>query len=181
MRQIEVEGRKKREQREKQREREEREREEQRRRKREQQEEQHRREERERQEQIEALLQRDAFSETIDYMSGTDFENFMANVFDQKGYVVQTTPASGDQGVDLLVTIDDRKVAVQLKRYTAPVGNAAVQAAFAGMFHYKAKEAWVITTSSFTPGAKQLAKSTGVRLIDRRELEEWLSDLREET
>jgi restriction system protein len=110
----------------------------------------------------------------------TRYENFMANVFDQKGYVVQTTPASGDQGVDLLVTIDDRKVAVQLKRYTAPVGNAAVQAAFAGMFHYKAKEAWVITTSSFTPGAKQLAKSTGVRLIDRTELEEWLSDLREE-
>lgn len=155
--------------------------EEDRRKRREQLEEQRRREERERQEQIEALLQRDAFSETVDDMSGTDFENFMANVFDQKGYAVQTTPASGDQGVDLLVTIDDRKVAVQLKRYTAPVGNAAVQAAFAGMFHYKAKEAWVITTSSFTPGAKQLAKSTGVRLIDRRELEEWLSDLREET
>ena len=113
-------------------------------------------------------------------MTGVEFENFMANVFAKKGYPVQLTPASGDQGVDLLLTIDERRVAVQLKRYTGPVGNAAVQAAFAGMFHYKAKEAWVITTSSFTPGAKQLAKSTGVRLIDRTELEEWLSDLREE-
>ena len=89
-------------------------------------------------------------------------------------------PKSGDQGVDLLLNIEKRRVAVQLKRYTAPVGNAAVQAAFAGMVHYKAQEAWVITTSSFTKSAVDLAKSTGVRLIDRTELEGWLSDLREE-
>ena len=154
--------------------------EEERRRKREQQEEQRRREEQEPEEQIEALLQRDTFSETVDYMSGVEFENFIGNVFAKKGYPVQLTPASGDQGVDLLLTVDEHRVAVQLKRYTGPVGNAAVQAAFTGMFHYKAKEAWVITTGSFTPGAKQLAKSAGVRLIDRNELEDWLSDLREE-
>jgi restriction system protein len=83
-------------------------------------------------------------------------------------------------GGDLLLTIDDRKVAVQLKRYTAPVGNAAVQAVFAGMSDYKAKEAWVITTSSFTKSAVELAKSTRVRLIDGKELEDWLDDLRDE-
>ena len=60
------------------------------------------------------------------------------------------------------------------------MGNAAVQQALAGMIHYKAKEAWVITTSTFTKKAKELAKSTGVRLIERNELEDWLSDLREE-
>jgi restriction system protein len=113
-------------------------------------------------------------------MSGVEFENFMANVFAKKGYPVQLTPGSGDQGVDLLLTIDERRVAVQLKRYTGPVGNAAIQAVVAGMFHYKAKEAWVVTTSSFTRSAVALAKSNHVRLIDRNELEDWLSDLREE-
>jgi len=127
------------------------------------------------------LLQRDAFRDSVDYMTGVEFENFMANVFDKKGYDVLITPSSGDQGVDLVLTIDERKVAVQLKRYTGPVGNAAVQAVFAGMFHYKAKEAWVITTSTFTKSARQLAKSNRVRLIDGKELEDWLSDLREET
>jgi len=82
--------------------------------------------------------------------------------------------------VDLLLIIDERRVAVQLKRYTAPVGNAAVQQALAGMIHYKAKEAWVIPTTTFTKSARQLARSIGVRLIDRNELEDWLSDLREE-
>ena len=79
-----------------------------------------------------------------------------------------------------MLTIDDRKVAVQLKRYTAPVGNAAVQAVFAGMSDYKAKEAWVITTSSFTKSAVEPGKSNRVRLIDGRELEDWLDDLRDE-
>jgi restriction endonuclease Mrr len=151
------------------------------RRKREQQEEQLRREEQERAEQIEALLQRDAFRDSVNYMSGTEFEDFMADVFKKQGYGVETTPKSGDQGVDLLLTIENRKVAVQLKRYAAkPIGNDAVGAVFAGMFHYKAKEAWVITTSSFTKKAVQLAKSNGVRLIDGRELEDWLSDLGED-
>jgi restriction system protein len=113
-------------------------------------------------------------------MSGVEFEHFMADVFKKKGYGAQTTRASGDQGVDLLLDIDDHRVAVQLKRYTAPVGNAAVQAVLAGMIHYKAQEAWVIATSSFTKSAVELAKSTGVRLIARNELEDWLSDLRDE-
>jgi restriction endonuclease Mrr len=185
--QQEQERRRKHEQLEEERRREEQERaerkrqmEEERRKREEQQEEERRREEQERAEQIEALLERDAFRESVHYMNGVEFENFMANVFDKKGYRVQTTPATGDQGVDLLLTIDDCKVAVQLKRYTPPVGNAAVQQAFTGMIYYKAKEAWVITTSSFTKGARDLAKGTGVRLIDGNELEDWLADLRDE-
>lgn len=154
--------------------------EEERRRKHEQQEEERKREEQERAEQIEAMLERDTFRESVHYMEGVEFEDFMANVFDKKGYHVQTTPTTGDQGVDLLLTIDDLKVAVQLKRYTGPVGPTAVAAVVAGMFHYKAKKAWVITTSSFTKGAVELAKSNRVRLMDGKELEDWLNDLRDE-
>jgi restriction endonuclease Mrr len=138
--------------------------EEERRRKHEQMEEERRREEQERAEQIEALLERDAFRESVHYMSGVEFENFMANVFDKKGYHVQTTSTTGDQGVDLLLTIDDRKVAVQLKRYTAPVGNKAVQEVVAGMFHYKAKEAWVITTGSSQRVLWSLPRATAYAL-----------------
>ena len=131
------------------------------RRKREQLEEERRLAEREREEQIEALLQRDAFRDSVNYMSGTEFEHFMADVFKKQGYEVETTPTSGDQGVDLLLTIDDRNIAVQLKRYGAkPVGNDAVQAVAAGRFHYKAKEAWVKTTSTFTKKLCSLPRTT---------------------
>jgi restriction endonuclease Mrr len=136
-------------------------------------------EERERQ-RIESLLRRDAVGDEINYMSGVEFERFMADVFRQKGYGVQSTRASGDQGVDLLLDIDDKKVAVQLKRWTAPVGNAVVGATFAGIAHYGADEGWIITTSTFTRSARALARSTRVRLIDGKELGDWLEGLREQ-
>jgi Restriction endonuclease len=127
----------------------------------------------------EEQFRRDAIWDKINFMSGLEFERFMAEFFRQKGYAVQETRATGDQGVDLLLDIGGKKVAVQLKRWVAPVGNAAVSATFAGMAHYQADEGWVITTSTFTKSARELARSTKVRLIDGKELADWLEGLRE--
>lgn len=135
--------------------------------------------EEEKRQRIESLLHRDAVRDEISHMSGLEFERFMADLFRRKGYAVQQTRATGDQGVDLLLDIDDKKVAVQLKRWTGPVGNAAVQATFAGITHYQADKGWIITTSTFTKSARQLAESTRVRLIDGKELADWLEGLRE--
>jgi restriction system protein len=60
------------------------------------------------------------------------------------------------------------------------VGNGVVGATFAGMAHYEAHEGWIITTSTFTKSARELARSTRVRLIDGKELGECLEGLREE-
>jgi restriction endonuclease Mrr len=130
---------------------------------------------------IEAMLHPDRVRDEIHYMSGPDFERFMADVLRQKGYEVEETPLSGDQGVDLILPdLDGKRVVIQLKRWTGPVGNKAIQATFAGMAHYQADEGWIITTSTFTKSARELARSTSVRLIDRDELADWLEGLREE-
>lgn len=113
-------------------------------------------------------------------MEGWEFERFMADILNRSGYTVESTQLSGDQGVDILLDMEGRKIAVQLKRYTRPVGNKAVQEVLAGRIHYAAQEAWVVTTSSFTRSAVELAKSTGVRLIDGNELREWLIELSSE-
>ncbi len=139
-----------------------------------------RRAEEERKRQIDELLQRDKVMDQVHYMSGHEFERFMADLFRKQGYTVQQTPGSGDQGVDLLVDIDGRKVAVQLKRWIQPVGNSAVQATFSGRFFHEAQEAWLITTSSFTKSAKEAARRTDVRLIDGNELSDWMRSLKDE-
>ena len=139
-----------------------------------------RREEQKRQ-RIESLLRGDTVQDKINYMSGVEFEKFMADLFRQKGYAVKGTPASGDQGIDLILPdYDGKRVAVQLKRWSGPVGNAVVGATFGGMAHYRADEGWIITTSTFTRSARELARSTRVRLIDGKELAEWLKGLREQ-
>ena len=75
---------------------------------------------------IESLLRREAVKDEINFMSGLGFERFMADVFKQKGYGVQETPTN-DQGVDLLLDMDSKRVAVQLKRWTGPVGYDAAR------------------------------------------------------
>ena len=107
-------------------------------------------------------------------MGGAEFENEVAALLGDLGYSVQRARASGDKGVDLILKKGNRKVAVQLKRWTAPVGHRAVQAAFEGRVHHGADEAWLVTTSRFTPRAAELARTTGVRLVDGAELADWL-------
>jgi restriction endonuclease Mrr len=65
-----------------------------------------------------------------------------------------------------------RLVAVQLKRWLAPVGDRL----FADRIHHSTDETWLITTSRFTPKAVRLASTTGVRLADGAELAGWLED-----
>jgi restriction system protein len=94
------------------------------------------------------------------------FEQFLAAVFRLLGYTVETTKASGDQGVDLIVTGGGRRVAVQAKGYGNPVGNSSVQEAHTGMTFYRCGSAVVVTNNRFTPAAEQLAAAVGCKLID---------------
>jgi len=127
--------------------------------------------------QLEQVAQRGAVVEATRNMSGAEFEQLMAHLFRSRGYKAQMTKASGDQGMDLLLNKDGRRMAVQLKRYSKPVGNRAVQEALSAMAFYKTQEAWVVATSSFTRGAAELANGTGVRLIDGLELGAWMKEM----
>src|SRR5215212_1893504 len=108
----------------------------------------------------------------LDLMSGTDFEDYMAEIFRKQGYSVELTPKSGDQGVDLLLNKPGLRIAVQLKRYQGAVGNKAVQEIRSGVDYYEADEGWVITTSTYTRSARELATKLGIRLIDGSELKQ---------
>ncbi|WP_435230652.1 restriction endonuclease [Pseudopelagicola sp. nBUS_20] len=96
---------------------------------------------------------------------GIDFEHWCADVLISSGWEATVSQASGDQGVDILATRGSIILAVQCKRYGSPVGNKAVQEAFAGKQHVNATHACVIATSGFTKSAKELATSTSVLLV----------------
>jgi restriction endonuclease Mrr len=112
-------------------------------------------------------------------INGVAFELQLKEAFEAMGYQVEMTPKSGDQGVDLLLISSGnpkKKIAIQAKRYAAPVGNAAVQEVYAGRAFYSASLAAVVTNATFTEHAKRLAKRLRVRLIDGSELTQWLSN-----
>lgn len=104
-------------------------------------------------------------------MTGVEFEQYLIHALKECGVKdAGGTPASGDQGADVLFSYKNIRVAVQAKRYSGSVGNKAVQEVHAAKGYYKCARAWVVTNSTFTASAKSLARQLDVRLIDGADL-----------
>ena len=112
----------------------------------------------------------------VDLMTGVEFEEFLCNYFNTHGYVCTQTKISGDQGIDLIAKKDDHVLAIQAKCYTGTVGNHAVMEAVAGAKYYHANQTMVITNSTFTKSAIELATANDVVLWDRQVLIEKLAN-----
>ncbi len=98
-------------------------------------------------------------------MTGLEYEERCARRLRRCGFSgVTLTGGSGDQGVDILCKRKGVRYAVQCKYYRRPVGNHAVQEAYTGAAYYGCDYAVVLTNSTFTPAAEELAESTGVLL-----------------
>lgn len=99
--------------------------------------------------------------------TGLEFEEYCASILSKNGFEqVKVTQASGDQGIDITAYSQGVKYGFQCKFYSNPVGNKAVQEAFAGKEFYKCHVAVVLTNNSFTKSAVDLANSLGVVLWD---------------
>lgn len=121
---------------------------------------------------IDALLRVDCAT-----LSGPQFEQHLAEAFRLHGYDVKPTGQTGDQGVDLIVTMaGGRRVAVQAKCYTGAVGNDAVQQAFAGKAFHGCDACVVVTNSEFTRAARELASKIGCATIDGAALRRMIKE-----
>ena len=114
----------------------------------------------------------------IDSLSGVEFETWIVKILKENGFSnVSGTPATGDQGADVIAKKDGKKIIIQAKRYDQPVGNKAVQEVVGAIKFYGGNEGWVMTNASFTSSAKALANKCSVKLIDGhmlRDIEKYL-------
>jgi restriction system protein len=108
-------------------------------------------------------------------MQGGEFEQFLGQLFEERGYSVQFTGKSGDQGVDLILSKPDVRIAVQAKGYLAGiVANEAVQQVYAGMAFHRCRRCAVVTNSKFTRSAVELADTVQCTLIDGDKIDHLL-------
>jgi len=116
---------------------------------------------------------------SLDGMEGHTFEYFCADLLKKIGYSnVRVTPASGDQGVDILAEKNSIRYAIQCKNYSSKLGNTPIQEVNSGKIYYNCHVGVVMTNSTFTAGAKDLAAATNVLLWDRSILQSFLDDPR---
>ncbi len=114
----------------------------------------------------------------IDSMSGEQFEKLIAKLFSFLGYNTNITSFSSDQGVDIIAKNDIITIAIQAKCYNSgAVGNHAIMEVVGGMKFYGADKAMVVTNSTFTRSAIELAKTNGVILWGRDILIEKLEEM----
>ncbi|HEY8162160.1 MAG: restriction endonuclease [Methylocystis sp.] len=103
-------------------------------------------------------------------MSPEEFEHYCADVLRERRWNARVTKVSGDQGVDIVADKRGRRIVLQCKKYSKPVGNRAVQEIVAGIAHQNAQRGVVVTTSGYTPSALKLAASNQVLLLHYTEL-----------
>lgn len=108
----------------------------------------------------------------VNNMDGMAYEHHCADVLAAHGWTATLTKASGDQGVDVIARRGHIKVALQCKRYAAPVGNRAVQEVIAARQFEDATHAVVVSTATYTNSARALAHKARVLLISDTQLPE---------
>ena len=107
----------------------------------------------------------------INYTKGLKFEIFCQQQLKLQGWEVKRTPISGDQGVDLIASIDNLRLCIQCKDHQKAIGNKAVQEVYAGMKYWLGTHAILISKTGFTKSAQKLALSSKVILINEFEIE----------
>jgi len=105
------------------------------------------------------------------YKKGIKFEDYCFKRLISTGWKVEETPNTGDQGVDLIASLDDLRVCLQCKDHEKPVGNKAVQEIYAGKKYWSGTHAILVSKSGFTKSAYKLAKTNKVILINEIELD----------
>lgn len=120
---------------------------------------------------------------SLDRMSSWEFEQLIANVLEELGYACTPVSSSSDRGIDFIAVKDGVRYGIQTKQYKKQkVGAEVVHALIVGLERNGLQRGMLITTTSFTDAANQVAKSRGIELWDRaalaRKLEEGTSSVR---
>lgn len=111
----------------------------------------------------------------LDRMDGHSFEHACSKILLANGFShVKVTQASGDYGIDVLASRDGQRYAIQCKCYNSPVGNHAIEEAYAGAAYYDGRIPVVMTNQGFTNAALQMANKLNVLLWGRNELQKML-------
>jgi ankyrin repeat protein len=101
---------------------------------------------------------------------GVGYEEHCRNDLETNDYLARKTPASGDQGADLLASKAGVTYAIQCKNYAGAVGNAAVQEVISARTYYVTDYAIVVSDGTFTTSARELAAKAKVVLCKRESI-----------
>lgn len=111
----------------------------------------------------------------------TEFEHFVASLWEESGWSTTVTQQSQDAGVDILATRSDpvsQRVVIQVKRYqnNNRVSSAEVQQYAALKKQESADSVVIVTSGSFTEPAQNRGRELDIQLVDGDDLIEIIEE-----
>ena len=76
-------------------------------------------------------------------------------------------PIVGAQGADIVASKSHKRYAIKCKRHFTAVGVDTVEEVYSAQKYYKCDAAIIMTNSTFTNDAIELARQLGINLVDR--------------
>lgn len=115
------------------------------------------------------LLSKRDFLRLIRSMNEYEFEQFIGDIWNERGFDTTVRQGSGDRGIDVVARRDGEKQLIQAKRYqqSNKVGSKQVRE-YATLYQQveDADSVVIVTTSSFTEPSQELAWELDVEIID---------------
>ena len=121
------------------------------------------------------LIDEYKYENNLNNQKGIAFENQCMKILISKGWRVEETPKSGDQGIDLIASIEKYRLCIQCKDHKKPIGNKAVQEVSAGKKYWNGTHAILVSQSGYTKSAYKLAAANNVLLLSTLELNNIVS------
>lgn len=110
----------------------------------------------------------------VDVMDGFVFEKYVVELLKNQGYTNVRLTEKYDLGIDVIAHKDGEIWGIQVKRNRGKCKAISVRQAVTALTHYNCTRAMVVTNSTFTGAAKQLAASNHAVLVDRPLLAQWI-------
>jgi hypothetical protein len=121
-------------------------------------------------------------AESIGDLSGVDFERLIVALLTQMGFQAEMTKLSGDGGIDIVAHLDrpiiGGRYLFQCKRFAPDnlVGAPTIRDFYGAVTADRAVKGVFVTTSDFTPQAREFAEKTGLELINLAQLRQLLGE-----
>ena len=104
------------------------------------------------------------------HMGGFEFEREVAELYRRLGYKATVTQATGDGGVDVILTKYGMRIAMQCKHHSTPVGPKDIRELQGVVLTQDYDGGIFVSLNGFTPGALKAAESGGgkveISLVD---------------
>jgi restriction system protein len=118
-------------------------------------------------------------SATFADLNPLEFEHCVADAYRKLGYAVVLTPASHDDGIDVIASMGDKKYVIQVKHSGSPVGSPVIQRLYGSAGHAHASGAICVARSGYTTAARRFAENKPIELLDADDLRRLISEGRQ--